>query len=213
MEIVAHAHAFDALVFITNCDKIVPGMLMAAVRLNLPAIFISGGPMLAGRLNSDAGVKKIDLNSVFEAVGKVASGQMTDTELARLEEIACPGRGSCAGMFTANTMNCLTEALGMDFWNGTIPAVDARRRQLAKRAGQQVMNLLAVGTRPRDIINESSIRNAFIADVALGGSTNSVLHLMALAHEAEVDLFAVNEPDKPADPSSLVSQSRRGLSY
>ncbi|MFC1870882.1 dihydroxy-acid dehydratase [Chloroflexota bacterium] len=196
VEIVAQAHAFDALVFITNCDKIVPGMLMAAVRLNLPAIFISGGPMLAGRLNSDAGVKKIDLNSVFEAVGKVASGQMTDTELARLEEIACPGCGSCAGMFTANTMNCLTEALGMGLpGNGTIPAVDARRRQLAKRAGQQVMNLLAAGTRPRDIINESSIRNAFIADVALGGSTNSVLHLMALAHEAEVDfsLSMVNQ--------------------
>ncbi len=193
VEIVAEAHAFDALVFIPNCDKIIPGMLMAAVRLNLPAIFISGGPMLAGRLSSD---KKVDLSSVFEAVGKVASGQMTEEELEQLAEIACPGCGSCAGMFTANTMNCLTEALGMGLpGNGTIPAVDARRRQLAKKAGQQVMKLLAADIRPRDIINRDSIYNAFVVDVALGGSTNSVLHLMAVAHEAEVDfpLSRVNQ--------------------
>ena len=196
VEIVAEAHAFDALVFIPNCDKIVPGMLMAAVRLNLPAIFISGGPMLAGRLGSNRGVEQVDLSSVFEAVGRVAKGEMTQEELERLEEIACPGYGSCAGMFTANTMNCLTEALGMGLaGNGTIPAVDARRRQLAEEAGQQIMELLARDTRPRDIIDKDSIRNAFAVDMALGGSTNSILHFMAVAHEAGVDfsLSMINE--------------------
>jgi len=188
VEVMAQAHAFDALVFITNCDKIVPGMLMAAVRLNLPAIFISGGPMLAGRLSSGSAVKKVDLSSVFEAVGKVVSGQMTEEELECLVEVACPGCGSCAGMFTANTMNCLTEAMGMALTgNGTIPAVDIRRLKLADEAGQQIMALLANNIRPRDIINKDSIRNAFTVDMALGGSTNSVLHLMALAHEAGVD--------------------------
>jgi dihydroxy-acid dehydratase len=188
VEILAEAHAFDALVFIPNCDKIVPGMLMAAVRLNLPSIFISGGPMLAGRLSADGGIKKIDLNSMFEAVGKVAKGEMNQEELEQLEEFACPGCGSCAGMFTANTMNCLTEALGMGLaGNGTVPAIDARRRQLAKRAGEQVMALLANDIRPRDIITKDAIYNAFTVDVALGGSTNSVLHLMAIAHEAEID--------------------------
>ena len=188
VEIVAQAHAFDALVFIPNCDKIVPGMLMAAVRLNLPSIFISGGPMLAGRLGGSNGVKHVDLGSVFEAVGRVSRGQMTEAELGQLEEVACPGYGSCAGMFTANTMNCITEALGMGLpGNGTIPAVDARRRQLANKAGRQVMELLANDIRPRDIINEASIYNAFALDMALGGSTNSVLHLMAVAHEAGVD--------------------------
>jgi len=196
VEIVAEAHAFDALVFITNCDKIIPGMLMAAVRLNLPAIFISGGPMLRGYLPTDNGFNKVDLSSVFEAVGKVASGQMTEEELEQLEEIACPGCGSCSGMFTANTMNCATEAMGMGLpGNGTIPAIDARRRQLAKEAGRQVMELLANDIRPRDIINKDSIHNAFTVDMALGGSTNSVLHLMAVAHEAGVDfpLPMVNE--------------------
>jgi dihydroxy-acid dehydratase len=196
VEIVAEAHAFDALVFIPNCDKIVPGMLMAAVRLNLPAIFISGGPMLAGRLGSNSGVKQVDLSSVFEAVGRVAKGEMTQEELERLEEIACPGYGSCAGMFTANTMNCLTEALGMGLaGNGTIPAVDARRRQLAEEAGQQIMELLARDTRPRDIIDKDSICNAFAVDMALGGSTNSILHFMAVAHEAGIDfsLSMINE--------------------
>ena len=196
VEIVTEAHAFDALVFIPNCDKIVPGMLMAAVRLNLPAIFISGGPMLAGRLGSNSGVKQVDLSSVFEAVGRVAKGEMTQEELERLEEIACPGYGSCAGMFTANTMNCLTEALGMGLaGNGTIPAVDARRRQLAEEAGQQIMELLARDTRPRDIIDKDSIYNAFAVDMALGGSTNSILHFMAVAHEAGIDfsLSMINE--------------------
>jgi len=171
-------------------------MLMAAVRLNLPAIFISGGPMLAGRLDNNGKVEKLDLSSMFEAVGKVAAGKMTQEELEQLEEFACPGCGSCSGMFTANTMNCLTEALGMGLvGNGTIPAVDARRLQLAKKAGQQVMELLADALRPRDIVTKDSIHNAFTVDMALGGSTNSVLHLMAVAHEAGVDfpLSMVNQ--------------------
>jgi len=196
VEIVTEAHAFDALVFIPNCDKVVPGMLMAAVRLNLPAIFISGGPMLAGCFVNGDELKRADLISVFEAVGKTARGQMTEAELEQLEAIACPGCGSCAGMFTANTMNCLTEALGLALsGNGTIPAVDARRRQLAKEAGQQIMEILANEIRPRDIITKDSIYNALIVDMALGGSTNSVLHLMAVAREAEIDfpLERVNE--------------------
>ena len=196
VEIVAEAHAFDALVFITNCDKIIPGMLMAAVRLNLPAIFISGGPMLAGRLSTDQGRKYVDLSSVFEAVGKVARKQMTEEELAQLEAVACPGCGSCAGMFTANTMNCLTEAMGMGLpGHGTIPAVDSRRIQLARKAGEQIMKLLAANIRPRDIITRDAIHNAFTVDMALGGSTNSVLHLIALAHEAGFNfpLSLINE--------------------
>ena len=184
VEIMAQAHAFDALVFITNCDKVVPGMLMAAARLNLPSIFISGGPMLAGRLEG----KPVDLNHVFEAVGKVVRGQMSEAELESLAEVACPGCGSCAGMFTANTMNCLTEAMGMALpGSGTIPAVDERRTELAEKAGQQIMELLAKDVRPRDIISKAALENAFAVDMALGGSTNSVLHLMALAHEAGID--------------------------
>jgi dihydroxy-acid dehydratase len=191
-EVVAEAHGFDALVFVPNCDKIIPGMLMAAVRMNLPAIFVSGGPMMAGHLDG----KKIDLSSVFEGVGAVTSGEMTEEELIRLEEAACPGCGSCSGMFTANTMNCLTEALGMGLpGNGTIPAVDARRQGLAKSAGQQVMKLLADDIRPKSIINSDAISNAFTVDMALGGSTNSVLHIMAIANEAGVDfnLSMINE--------------------
>jgi len=155
--------------------------------------------MLAGRLAGDNGFKKVDLSSVFEAVGKVAKGKMSEEELEQLEEVACPGCGSCAGMFTANTMNCLTEALGMGLTgNGTIPAIDARRRQLAKEAGQRVMELLADDIRPRDIMNKDSIYNAFAIDMALGGSTNSILHLMAIAHEAEVEfsLSMVNQISK-----------------
>ena len=196
VEIVAEAHAFDALVFIPNCDKIIPGMLMAAVRLNLPAIFISGGPMLAGRREVDGKEERVDVNTLFEAVGKVAAGKMEPAELEELEELACPGCGSCSGMFTANTMNCLTEALGMGLaGNGTIPAVDARRTQLAQKAGQQVIRLLADDIRPRDIVTREAIHNAFSVDMALGGSTNSVLHLMAIAHEAGVEfpLAMVNE--------------------
>jgi dihydroxy-acid dehydratase len=192
VEIVAQAHAFDALVFIPNCDKVIPGMLMAAVRLNLPAIFVSGGPMLAGRLDG----QPVDLNTVFMAVGKAAQKKMTQAELTELEKAACPGCGSCAGMFTANTMNCLTEALGMALpGNGTIPAVDSRRVHLARETGQAVVRLLQEGLCPRDIINKAAIYNTFVVDTALGGSTNSILHLMAIAYEAGVDfsLTTVNE--------------------
>jgi dihydroxy-acid dehydratase len=192
VEIMAEAHAFDALVFIPNCDKIIPGMLMAAVRLDLPAIFISGGPMLAGHIDG----KKIDVNTVFEAVGAVSAGNMSKAELTRLEQLACPGCGSCAGMFTANTMNCLTEALGMGLpGNGTIPAVDARRRSLARQAGARIVPLLKADTRPRAIITPDAIFNAFTVDMALGGSTNSVLHLMAIANEAGInfELMTVNQ--------------------
>jgi dihydroxy-acid dehydratase len=185
VEVVARAHAFDALVLIPNCDKIIPGMLMAAARLNIPAIVVSGGPMLAG----DLGGRSVDLADVFMAVGQVARGEMGEAELDRLERAACPGCGSCAGMFTANTMNCLTEALGMGLpGNGTIPAIHADRIALAKQAGGHIMGLLARDVRPLDILTTSAFRNAFAVDMALGGSTNSVLHLLAVAHEAGIDI-------------------------
>lgn len=195
VEIVAEAHAFDGLVFIPNCDKVVPGMLMAAVRMNLPSVFVSGGPMLAGQLHGSG----VDVNSIFEAVGSVTAGKMTMSELRELEQAACPGCGSCAGMFTANTMNCLTEAMGMGLpGNGTIPAVETRRRRLAREAGRKVMDLVAKNVRARDIVTEDSLFNAFTVDMALGGSTNSVLHLMAIANEANVKfkLSQVNEISK-----------------
>ena len=196
VEIVAEAHAFDGLVFIPNCDKIVPGMLMGALRLNVPAIFISGGPMLAGRMYGERGVESLDLSSAFEGVGRVVTGKMTEAELRDLETVACPGCGSCSGMFTANTMNCATEAMGMGLvGNGTIPAVDARRIKLARQAGQRVMELVAKDIRPRDVVTRASLHNALSVDMALGGSTNSVLHLMAVAHQAGVDfsLPMINE--------------------
>ena len=196
VEILAQAHAFDGLVFIPNCDKVVPGMLMAAIRLNLPSVFVSGGPMLAGRLVQEDTARCVDLITVFQAVGEVAKGKMTEAELQELEVVACPGCGSCAGMFTANTMNCLSEALGMALpGNGTIPAVEARRRQLAYKAGQQVMEVLAKDIRPKNVITRDSLYNAFTVDMALGGSTNSVLHLAAIAHEAGIDfpLSLINE--------------------
>ncbi|MCL4459557.1 MAG: dihydroxy-acid dehydratase [Chloroflexi bacterium] len=206
VEVVVQAHAFDALVFIPNCDKIIPGMLMAAVRLNIPAIFTSGGPMLAGKHKGD-----IDLNTVFMAVGQVAKGEMSLAELEALERAACPGCGSCAGMFTANTMNCLTEALGMGLpGNGTIPAVMAGRIHLAKMAGMQVMELLRKDIKPRDIITDKSIRNAFIIDMALGGSTNSILHLLAIAHEAGRDFPLASLNDISARTPHLVKVSPSG---
>jgi dihydroxy-acid dehydratase len=185
IEIMAIAHAFDALVFIPNCDKVVPGMLMAAARLNIPSIFISGGPMLAGY----SGDKKVSVTQVFEGVGAAASGKIDLTELARLEENACPSCGSCAGMFTANSMNCLTEALGMGLpGNGTIPAVYSERIRLAKTAGMKIMELLEKDLRPADIMTVAAFNNAMCMDMAIGCSTNSVLHLMAIASEAGVDL-------------------------
>jgi dihydroxy-acid dehydratase len=196
VETVVEAHAFDALVFVTNCDKIIPGMLMAALRLNIPSIFISGGPMLAGKLGSEGNAKIVDLSSTFEAVGKTAAGEMTEAELTKLEEVACPGCGSCSGMYTANTMNCLTEVLGMGLpGHGTIPAVDIRRKRLAKAAGERIIKLLQENVRPRDIINRDSIYNAINVDMALGGSSNTILHFAAIAHEAGYDfpLKTVNE--------------------
>ncbi|RPI52408.1 MAG: dihydroxy-acid dehydratase, partial [Chloroflexi bacterium] len=185
VEVVAQAHAFDALVLIPNCDKIVPGMLMAAARLNIPALVVSGGPMLAGSLDGRA----VDLGDVFMAVGAVTRGEMSPAELERLEQAACPGCGSCAGMFTANTMNCLVEGLGMGLpGQGTIPAVHAARQVLAKESGMQVMELLARDIRPLDILTPAAFENAFALDMALGGSTNSVLHLLAIAHEAGIDI-------------------------
>ncbi len=187
IETMVMAHAFDGLVFIPNCDKVIPGMLMAAVRLNLPSVFISGGPMLAGRITREGREVPVDLNSVFEAVGKVKTGQMDQAELSMLEEEACPGCGSCSGMFTANTMNCLTEALGMGLGgNGTIPAVDERRNILARQAGRTIMEVFEKGLKPLEVITPRSIDNAFMVDLALGGSTNSVLHLMAIASEAGI---------------------------
>ena len=184
VESAIEGHLFDAMVLIPNCDKVVPGMLMAAARVDIPTIVISGGPMLAGRWRG----KSVDLETVFASVGKVASGQMTEEELHELEMAACPGCGSCSGMFTANTMNCLTEAMGMSLpGSGTCPAVDAGRIWLAKEAGMQIMELLKRDIRPSQILNAESIRNAFVVDMALGGSTNSVLHVMAIAHEAGVD--------------------------
>jgi dihydroxy-acid dehydratase len=193
VELVVQAHAFDGLVFIPNCDKIIPGMLMAAARLNIPSIFVCGGPMLAGR---SAEGECYDVNTLFMAVGKVVKGEMSEAELTQLEEIACPGCGSCAGMFTANTMNCLTEALGMGLaGNGTVPAVQARRIRLARETGRQAMELVGKGTLPRSIITKGAVHNALVADMAMGGSTNSVLHLMAIAREAGVEfpLSLVNE--------------------
>jgi dihydroxy-acid dehydratase len=196
VETMVEAHQFDALVFIPNCDKIVPGMLMAAIRLNIPAIFVSGGPMLAGHMNKDGECRTVDLISVFSAVGSVASGKMTEAELEEIVVAACPGCGSCSGMYTANTMNCLTEALGMALpGNGTIPAVDSRRIVLATEAGRQIMALWKKDLLPRDIITKDAIANAFAVDMAMGGSTNSVLHLPAIAHEAGID-FPLPEVNK-----------------
>ena len=185
VEIMATAHPFDGLVLIPNCDKIIPGMLMAALRLNIPAIAVSGGPMLAGRV----GKQQVDLVSVFEAVGAYQAGRVTEDELLELEDQACPGCGSCAGMFTANSMNCLTEALGLGLpGNGTIPAVSAARIRLAKVAGMQIMRLVERNIRPRDIATREAFENAMAVDMALGCSTNTVLHVPAIAHEAGIRL-------------------------
>ena len=187
IECMVKAHCFDALVFIPNCDKIVPGMLMAAMRLNLPCIFVSGGPMLS--------INQRDLNTVFEAVGARKANLINDEELAEIEGSSCPGCGSCSGMFTANSMNCLTEVLGLGLpGNGTIPAVYAERIRLAKTAGMQVMKLLADDIRPRDIVTPAAFENALTTDMALGCSTNSALHLLAIAHEADIalDLHMIN---------------------
>jgi dihydroxy-acid dehydratase len=192
VETVVEAHAFDALVLIPSCDKVIPGMLMAAARLNLPTVVITGGPMLAGRRGNEV----LDLNSAFMAVGAAAAGQISAEELLRIEQSCCPGCGSCSGMYTANTMACMCEVLGIALpGNGTVPAVSSRRIALAREAGVHVMAMYEQGIRARDMINEHGLANAFTADMALGGSTNSVLHLLAIAHEAgiDIDLPTLNE--------------------
>ena len=184
-EAMVRAHGFDGLVMVPNCDKNVPGLLMAAARLNIPTIFVSGGPMLAGKLNG----KKTSLSSMFEAVGAYTAGKITEEELAVCEQKTCPTCGSCSGMYTANSMNCLTEVLGMGLaGNGTIPAVYSARIALAKHAGMQVMELVRKNIRPRDIMTEAAFRNALTADMALGCSTNSMLHLPAIANECGIVL-------------------------
>ena len=203
-ESMAMAHGFDGMVFIPNCDKIVPGMLMAARRLNLPAMVISGGPMMPGRMPGGSG--DMDLNSVFEAVGAYKAGKMDDTQLNAVESAACPGCGSCSGMFTANSMNCITEVIGMALpGNGTIAAVDAARIRLAKKTGMRVVELVREGLTPEKIMTESAFRNALCLDMALGCSTNTVLHLPAIAHEAGIDfdLNWVNEASAISRQSAL----------
>lgn len=191
IEVMARAHAFDGLALVPNCDKIIPGMMMGALRVNIPAIVVSGGPMLAGDLDGE----KVDLHNVFEAVGAALTGKIGAEEVARMEECACPGCGSCAGLFTANSMNCLTEALGLALpGNGTIPAVHAARISLAREAGRRAVELVKEGLKPRDIITGTAIRNALAVDSSMGCSTNTALHLAAIAHEAGVgfDLAEVN---------------------
>ncbi len=191
VECVATAHAFDGLVMVPNCDKIVPGMLMAAGRLDLPTVVVSGGPMLAGKY----GDRRLSLTDMFEAVGSVASGKLSETELDAMEAAACPGCGSCSGMFTANSMNCMTEVLGMGLpGNGTIPAVYGERIALAKKAGMAVMDLVSKGITARAIMTEKAFKNALTADMALGCSSNTILHLPAIAHEAgvKIDLAEIN---------------------
>lgn len=211
VEIMAMAHPFDALVFVPNCDKIVPGMLMAALRLNIPSIFVSGGPMMPGYYEG----KKLTVSDAFEAVGAAGAKKITEKEAADIEDYSCPGCGSCAGMFTANSMNCMTEVIGLGLpGNGTIPAVNAARIRLAKEAGMKVMELLEKNIRPRDIVTIDSLHNALTADMALGCSTNTVLHLPAIAHAAgmKIDLKDINEISKatpqlvklsPAGPDCL----------
>ena len=184
-EAVAMAHGFDALVMVPNCDKNVPGLLMAAARLNIPTVFVSGGPMLAGRVKGE----KKSLSSMFEAVGSYTAGTMSAEDVEEFENKVCPTCGSCSGMYTANSMNCLTEVLGMGLrGNGTIPAVYSERIKLAKHAGMKVMELYEKNIRPRDIMTNEAFMNALTVDMALGCSTNSMLHLPAIAHEAGIEL-------------------------
>ncbi len=211
VEVMAQAHPFDGLVVVPSCDKITPGMIMAILRLNIPSIVITGGPMLTGNWHG----RKVNLISVFEGIGEVRSGKMTEEELCQLEDEACPTCGSCAGMFTANSMNCLSEAIGLSLpGNGTIPAVSAKRIRLAKITGKRIVEMVSEGLCPRDICTEKAFRNAIAVDMALGCSTNTVLHVPAIAHEAGVplDLDLFNEMSErtphlcnliPAGPHSL----------
>ncbi|MEJ2703712.1 MAG: dihydroxy-acid dehydratase, partial [Sedimentisphaerales bacterium] len=192
VETMVRAHCFDGLVCIPNCDKIIPGMLMAAVRLNIPTIFVSGGPMAAGKTKDG---RTVDLISIFEGVAAFNAGKITEDELKELERAGCPGPGSCSGMFTANSMNCLCEAIGMALpGNGTILAVNPKRQELYKAAGKQIMTLIEKDIKPLDIITEKSLDNALVLDMAMGGSTNTVLHSLAVANEAKIgyDLDRIN---------------------
>jgi len=207
IEVMVRAHALDALVLVTNCDKIIPGMAMAALSLNIPTVMISGGPMLAGT----SGGKDVDLSNIFEAVGKRAAGTISDEELREIEDITCPTCGSCAGMFTANTMNCMIEALGFALpGNGTIPAVYSARDRLAKEAGRQIMTLIEKNIKPRDILTRKAFDNAVAVDMALGGSTNTALHLPALAHAAGLSLTLDRFDEISARTPHLCSMSPGG---
>ncbi|MHC4229117.1 MAG: dihydroxy-acid dehydratase, partial [Planctomycetota bacterium] len=193
VETMARAHCFDGLICIPNCDKIIPGMLMAAVRLNIPTIFVSGGPMAAGKTGDG---QTVDLISIFEGVAAYNAGKIDESQLKELECTACPGQGSCSGMFTANSMNCLCEAIGIALpGNGTILAIDPKRQQLYEAAGKQIMTLVEKDIKPLDIITEKSLDNALVLDMAMGGSTNTVLHTLAVANEAGIkyDLERINE--------------------
>ena len=209
-ECMAMAHQFDALVMVPNCDKNVPGLLMAAARINVPTIFVSGGPMLAGHVHG----QKRSLSSMFEAVGSYAAGTMTEEDVKEFEAKVCPTCGSCSGMYTANSMNCLTEALGMGLpGNGTIPAVYSERIKLAKHAGMQVMELWRKNIRPRDIMTKEAFLNALTVDMALGCSTNSMLHLPAIAHEADVDLNMEIANEMSAKTPNLCHLAPAGPTY
>ena len=209
-ECMALAHQFDALVMVPNCDKNVPGLLMAAARINVPTVFVSGGPMLAGHVQG----KKRSLSSMFEAVGSYAAGTMTEDDVREYEEKVCPTCGSCSGMYTANSMNCLTEALGMGLQgNGTIPAVYSERLRLAKHAGMKVMEMLEKNIRPRDIMTEKAFMNALTVDMALGCSTNSMLHLPAIAHEAGVELNVDIANEISAKTPNLCHLAPAGFTY
>ncbi|MCI6553398.1 MAG: dihydroxy-acid dehydratase [Lachnospiraceae bacterium] len=209
-ECMAMAHGFDGLVMVPNCDKNVPGLLMAAARVNIPTIFVSGGPMLAGRVKGE----KCSLSSMFEAVGSVAAGTMSMEELSEFEEKVCPTCGSCSGMYTANSMNCLTEVLGMGLkGNGTIPAVYSERIRLAKQAGMKIMELVERDIRPRDIMTEKAFINALRMDMALGCSTNSMLHLPAIAHEAGVELNLDIANELSAETPNLCHLAPAGHTY
>ncbi|MDR3321793.1 MAG: dihydroxy-acid dehydratase [Synergistaceae bacterium] len=210
IEAMTVAHGFDALVMITNCDKIIPGMAMSALELNVPAIILSGGPMLPGRYRG----RRADLSTMFEGVGKRISGEMSDDDLAEMERSVCPTCGSCAGMFTANTMNCVLEALGLALpGNGTIPAVHSDRVRLAKEAGRTIMTLLERGVRPRDIVTEEAVDNAIAVDVALGGSTNTCLHIPAIAHYAGFEVPLSHIDDVSRRTPHICSMSPSGKNF
>lgn len=210
IEVMARAHAFDGLALVPSCDKVVPGMIMAALRVNIPAIVVSGGPMLAGDFDG----QKIDLHNVFEAVGAALTGKISEEEVMRMESCACPGCGSCAGLFTANSMNCLTEALGLALpGNGTIPAVQAARIRLARETGRRAVELALEGLKPRDIVDSRAVINALAVDSSMGCSTNTALHIAAIAHEAQVGFSLAEVNEITARTPHLCSLSPAGVHH